>query len=471
MVHANVIKNGFVLDVYVANTLTRFYGVCGRVLDARKVFDGSPQRDLVTWTALIQGYVDNGFLLEGVEVFFDMCEVEVKADEKMMVVVISACAKLGDLRLGRRLHEYMRDRGVYVDVFVGNALVDMYLKCGDIESARVVFRRMLVKNLVSWNSMISGLAQSGEYRKALSVFREMRKEGVEPDEVTIVGILNSCANLGALELGKWIHAYVDKNRIKIEGHIGNSLVDMYAKCGSIDDALRVFSCIKRRDVFAYSGVIMGLAMHGKGEIALELFHEMCEIGLEPNEVIFIGVLTACCHSGLVNDGKKHFANMSKLYNIKPKIEHYGCRVDLLCRAGLINEAYEFVKNMPIEPDKFIWGSLLGACKIHGELELAERIMKKLLKVEPEKDGAYVLLSNLYASEKQWKNVMQIRKGMRERKIKKIPGCSSIELDGLVYEFRMGDKTHSRAKEIYMLLNTMKHHLYDCEYMVNGFELF
>ncbi|KAL3832984.1 hypothetical protein ACJIZ3_007720 [Penstemon smallii] len=469
MVHASVTKNGFVLDLYVVNTLMRFYGVCGRVVDARKVFDESPERDLVSWTALIQGYVDSGFCLEGVKVFFDMCEVGVNADEKVMSIVLSACAKLGDLSLGKKLHKYMCNHGLNFDVFVSNALLDMYLKCGDSKSAHMVFNQMPIKNVVSWNSMIYGLSQSGYYKEALDMFWKMRIERVDPDEVTLVGILNSCANLGVFEVGKWVHAYVDKNRITVEGYIGNALIDMYAKCGSIDGALKVFNSIKSKDVYSYSTIIMGLAMHGKATPALKLFHEMCEIGIEPNEVTFISILTVCCHAGLLDEGQKHFANMSKEFNLKPQTEHYGIMVDLLGRAGMINEAYEFVKNMPMEPDKVIWGSLLGACRVHGKLELAERVMKKLVKVDHEKDGAYVLMSNIYASEMKWKNVFRIRKEMREGKVRKVPGCSSIELDGVVYEFRKGDKAYSKAKEVYMLLNTMTHHLYDSGYVINDYE--
>lgn len=467
MVHAHVIKNGYVMDLYVVNTLMRLYGVCGRIGDVRKLFDKSPHWDLVSWTTLIQGYVDTGLWQEGVKVFFDTCEAGYRADEKMMAVVISACAKLGDLSLGRKLHEHIRNQGVNVDVYVGNSLVDMYSKCGDIESAHKVFNQMPVRNVVSWNSIILGLAESGDYEEALRVFRKMRRKGIDPDEVTLVGVLNSCANLGVLEFGKWIHAYVDKNRIEVDGFIGNALIDMYAKCGSIEDALEVFEDIKRKDVYTYTTIIRELAMHGKGEMALKLFSEMCELGIQPNEVTFIGILTACCHSGLVDEGHRHFAEMSKLYNVKPQTEHYGCMVDLLGRAGMINEAAEFVENMPIQPDVLIWGSLLGACWIHGKLDLAERVMEKFVNVEPEEDGAYVLMSNIYAAEKKWSDAFRLRKRMRKGKMKKDPGCSSIELDGVVYEFRCGDKAHSMSKDIYTLLDKMKHNLYYTEQFIDN----
>ncbi|KAM5550931.1 hypothetical protein ABKV19_027333 [Rosa sericea] len=267
-IHTYAIKSGLVLsNVYVNNTIMRLYAVCGFINYVRKVFDESPQRDLVSWTTLIQGYVKMGLAREGVEAFFDMCDAKMRPDEMTLVIVLSACSKLGDLSLGRKIRRYIDDNGVYPDVFIGNALVNMYLECGDAELARGVFDGMPVRNVVSWNSMISGLAHQGKYKEALDVFQEMQRIGLEPDDVTLVGVLNSCANLGVLELGKWVHAYVDRNQIEADGYIGNALVDMYAKCGSIDQAFRVFQGMKRRDVYSYTAMIVGLAMHGEVEVA------------------------------------------------------------------------------------------------------------------------------------------------------------------------------------------------------------
>ncbi|XP_059651741.1 pentatricopeptide repeat-containing protein At1g08070, chloroplastic-like [Cornus florida] len=460
LVHAHAIKNGLVLDVYVMNTLMRLYAVCGIIGGVQKVFDESSQRDLVSWTTLIQGYVKMGFWKEGIRVFLEMCEVKLRADEMTMVIVLSACANIGDLSLGRKIHSYIHDNNVKLDVYIGNALVDMYLKCGDVGFARKVFNEMPLKNVVSWNSMISGLAQQGEFKEALDVFRKMQSRGVKPDDVTLVAVLNSCANLGLLELGKWIHTYVDKNRIKADGFIGNALVDMYAKCGSIDEAFRVFEGMKCRDVYTYTAMIVGLAMHGQGKRALDLFFEMPKVGVEPDGVTFVGVLTACSHEGLAEEGYEHFEDMTRVYNLEPQTEHYGCMVDLLGRAGLISEAEEFIANMPIEPDAFVWGALLGACRIHGKVELAESVMENLVKVEPEKDGAYILMSNIYSSANRWRDALKLRKAMKGRNMKKTPGCSSIEVNGKVHEFRKGDKAHPKAEEIYILLDEMRSHLKD-----------
>ncbi|KAJ9680275.1 hypothetical protein PVL29_019554 [Vitis rotundifolia] len=452
-VHGQAIKMGLASDVYVSNTLMRMYAVCDVIRSARKVFDSSPQRDLVSWTTMIQGYVKMGFAREGVGLFFEMCGENLQADGMTLVIVLSACARLGDLRLGRKLHRYViRNSNVNLDVFVGNALVDMYLKCGDANFARKVFQEMPIKNVVSWNSMISGLAQKGEFKESLYMFRKMQRLGVKPDDVTLVAVLNSCANLGVLELGKWVHAYLDRNQIRADGFIGNALVDMYAKCGSIDQACWVFQAMNRKDVYSYTAMIVGLAMHGQGGKALDLFSEMPKMGIEPDEVTFVGVLTACSHVGLVEEGRKYFEDMSTIYNLRPQLEHYGCMVDLLGRAGLINEAEEFIRNMPIEPDAFVLGALLGACKIHGKVELGESVMKKIEKIEPRKDGAYVLMSNIYSSANRWRDSLKLRKAMKERNLEKTPGCSSIELDGVIHEFQKGDKSHPKTKEIYKLLD-------------------
>lgn len=457
-VHAIVVKNGFALDLYVVNTLIRLYAVCGAIESAQKMLDESPHRDLVSWTTLIQGYVKMGFWKEGIQMFFDMCDANFPVDEMTMVIVLSACAKLGDLTLGRRIHGYILDYKVNFDVFVGNALIDMYLKCGDADFARKFFDDMPVKNVVSWNSMISGLAQQGEFKEVLKMFRKMQRRGVKPDDFTIVGVLNSCANLGMLDLGKWVHAYVDRNHIKADGFIGNALVDMYAKCGSVDEGMKVFNGMKCRDVYTYTAVIVGLAMHGQGERALDIFSQIPKMGIEPNGVTYLGVLMACSHAGLVEEGRKHFSEMSRVYDLEPQMEHYGCMVDLLGRAGLVNEAEEFIRNMPIEPDAFVWGALLGACRIHGNVELGENVMEKLVKVEPEGDGIYVLMSNIYFSANKQRNALKMRKAMKERKIRKIPGCSSVELDGVVHEFRKGDQSHRKTKEIYSILDKMTSHL-------------
>lgn len=458
-IHAHSLKTALLSNVYVFNTLMRLYAVCGTIEAVHKLFHFQPgsRRDLVSWTTLIQAYVKIGYPKVAILSFFDMCQASLRPDGMTLVIVLSACSKLADLNLAIKIHRYILDNNLNTDVFVDNALVGMYLKCGRTHLACKVFDEMPIKNVVSWNSMITGLVRQGKFKEALDKFRRMQAIGLKPDDVTFVGVLNSCANLGLLELGKWVHAYMDKNDIRADGFIGNALVDMYAKCGSIDQAFRVFQGMKCRDVYSYTAMIVGLAIHGEAQKALEVFSEMSRVGIEPSEVTFVGVLSACSHAGLVEEGCKHFDDMSKVYNLKPQTAHYSCMVDLFGRAGLISEAVELVKYMPLVPDAFAWGALLGACKIHGKVELAEIAVKKLVKIEPEREGAYILMSNVYSSAYRWKEAMKLRKIMKERKLKKTPGCSSVEVDGEVHEFRKGDKSHPKSIEIYKLLEEITNH--------------
>ncbi|XP_071701299.1 pentatricopeptide repeat-containing protein At1g08070, chloroplastic-like [Rutidosis leptorrhynchoides] len=464
--HSHVFKNGFVLNLYVVNMLIRFYGKCGVMEGAQKVFDKSTERDLVTWTTLIQGYMDMGCYEKGVQTFYQMCETGVRADEMTMVVLISACAKLRDLNLGKKLHKYMIDHELNLDVYVGNALIDMYMKCGDADLSVRVFTEMPVKNVVTWNSMILGLVQRGEFTMALNVFKKMKDNGVEYDEVTLVGVLNCCANLGAYKQGKWVHSYIDKNGVKADGFIGNALLDMYMKCGHVENAICVFKRMKHRDVVTYTSMIVGLAINGNGRKAVEIFSEMSKTGIVPNDVTYVGMLMACSHAGLVKEGCKYFVDMITVHNITPRKEHYGCMVDLLGRAGLLNEAEDFIDKMTTKPDGVVWGALLAACRTHGNIEIGKRMMKKVDEMDTEiDDGAYVLMSNLYCSSYRWRDAFKLRKTMKERNVRKSPGCSSVEVDGVVYEFRKGDKSHMKAKEIYMLLDTIEKHLKNSDQIV------
>ncbi|KAJ4775005.1 hypothetical protein LUZ62_059262 [Rhynchospora pubera] len=439
LIHAHIIKLGLEYDAYIRNNLIRFYGQCGDISIASKLFDIFPDRDIVSWTILMSGYSKVGMFRESIKLFIQMMELNLEVDAVTVVSALSACSRLGDLKLGKKLHRYIKIRNVNLDVYAWNALVDMYAKCGDITCAYDLFKQMPERNIVTWNSMISGFVHAGEFIRALSVFRKMQNKGIDPDHTTLVSVLSACTNLGTLEMGRWVHLYMLRMGFKPEGVLGNALVDMYAKCGVIDHAVQVFEGMMKRDVFTFSCLIIGFAMHGKAEKAMDLFSEMLTAGIEPNEVTFVGVLTACSHAGLVKEGLLQFDNMLKIYGLNPDVRHYGCVVDMLGRAGLLGKAEEFVKEMPIEPDSSIWGSLLAACKMHGNVEMGERVMQRALEMPSKEDGDYVLMSNLYAFSNRHNDSIQVRKEMRRNKVRKIPGCSSIEIDGIVYEFRAGNK--------------------------------
>lgn len=344
-------------------------------------------------------------------------------------VAFSACTQIGDLALGREAHRRVAERKVALGFVAWNALVDMYAKCGDAAAAHRWFRRMPVKkNVVSWNTMMSAFARAGELEEALALFQEMQAAAVRPDDATFVAALGACAQLGALDTGRWLHAYMGRMGHSADGVVGNALLDMYAKCGAVDQATEVFDGMARRDVYTYTSMILGLAMHGRGEDALSLFAGMQRAGVTPNEVTLLGVLTACCHAGLVEEGLQQLNAMPE-----PRIEHYGCVVDMLGRAGRLDKAEELIAAMPVHSDALIWSSLLAACRAHGDVERAERVMRR--RVADADAGDYVLMSNTYASNGRHGEAVKVRGQMRRNEIDKVPGCSLIEIDGVVHEFK------------------------------------
>ncbi|KAM0941339.1 putative tetratricopeptide-like helical domain superfamily, DYW domain-containing protein [Dioscorea sansibarensis] len=341
------------------------------------------------------------------------------------------------------------------DLFVRNTLIHMYSCCsGGFHSARKVFDGMPKTNVVSWSAMIGGYVRSGLSNEAVVLFREMQVSGVRPDEVTVVAVLSACADLGALELGHWIKSFVERERIPKTLPLCNALLDALAKCGDIDGALKVFVEMPERSIVSWTSVIDGLAMHGRGREAVAVFEEMTSAGVVPDDVAFIGVLSACSHAGMVDEGRRYFASMKSEFNIESKIEHCGCMVDLFSRAGMVEQAMEFVQSMPMRPNPVIWRTLISACRVHGKLELGENITRNLLADEPMHGSNYVLLSNVYALSHRWEKKSEIRKVMSKQGIKKVPGCSLLELDGEIHEFIAGDELHSKYKDVFDMVEEM-----------------
>lgn len=327
-----------------------------------------------------------------------------------------------------------------------------YSKIGRIEIARSIFDRMPDKDLICWSAMISGYAESERPGEALRLFNSMLAGGMIPDNITMLSVISACARLGAADLAKWIHIYADKNGFRGIVSIDNALVDMYSKCGCLEMARTVFNKLTERNVITWTTMITGLAMHGEGGSALELFDEMKAVGVEPNGVTFVALLYACSHSNMVEEGRRMFETMIYDYNIEPEHEHYGCMVDLLGRAKRLEEAHELIESMPFPPNVVEWGSLLWASQNHGNVELGELAGKRLLELDPGHDGAYVLLSNIYARADRWGEVEEVRRLMKGRAGSKEKGRSWIEMDGEVHEFLVGDESHSRSSEIYEKLD-------------------
>ncbi|XP_042496116.1 pentatricopeptide repeat-containing protein At1g08070, chloroplastic-like [Macadamia integrifolia] len=452
--HCHSAKFGFALDSYIQNTLMNMYSNCGNLVSARKVFDKMVEKTVVSWATMIGSYAQSDFPLEALELFRQMDFNKVNPNEITLVNVLTACARTRDLETGKWVHRYMDKTGMGSHVVLTTALMDAYCKCGCFTLARELFDKMPERNLYCWNVMINGHVEDSDYEEALLLFRQMQLEGVKPDKVTMASLLLACTHLGALELGKWLHLYIEKENIEVDLVLGTALVDMYAKCGIMETASRVFQAMPQRDVMTWTALIVGFAMSGQGEKALEAFNEMQRCGVKPDAITFVGVLAACSHAGLVDEGYSHFDSMSSLYGIQPSVEHYGCMVDILGRAGHIAEAEELIQNMPMPPDNLVLGGLLGACRIHGNLEAAERAAQQLLELDPDNGGTYVLLSNIYSKLGKWDEAKKTREFMVERNIKKPPGCSLIEVDGTVHEFTKGDESHARSSEINNMLEDM-----------------
>ncbi|KAF6150722.1 hypothetical protein GIB67_020805 [Kingdonia uniflora] len=438
-IHAQALKFGLCNDTFVQNALVSAYANGGFLDFARVVFNENPRRDSVLWTAMINGFVKNNEGEKGLDCFMRMRSLGVFVDGVTVVGVLGAIGVIGDVWFGRWIHGFYVVCGrVQFDVYVGGALLNMYVKCGCCDDLRKLFDEMPVRNVVLWTVLISGYVNCSRFKEALLVFQDMLVDKqIEPNQATLSSVLTACAHLGALDQGRWVHSYIDKNKVVVNSILGTSLVDMYAKCGCIEEAFWVFETLPRKNVYAWTTMINGLAMHGEAQRSLDLLYRMLIDGIPPNEVTFVGILCACCHGGLLDEGRRCFSSMNQIYGVEPNVNHYGCMVDLLGRAGKLGEAFELIKNMPMEPTAGVWGALFSACIIHKDYELGEQIGKHLINLRPNHSGRYMRLANLYAICGKWDDVARIRKFMKEKGVKKIRGYSAIEVDGVTHEFIAG----------------------------------
>lgn len=369
--------------------------------------------------------------------------------------VIKACADLSSLGLGKCVHSHALACGYGSDRFVQAALVTFYAKSGDLGGARKVFDDMTERTVVAWNSMMSAYEQNGCSREAIGMFYRMRDRSVQPDSTTFVSVLSACSQLGALSLGCWVHDYVVKNGLDVTLALGTSLINMYARCGNVSKAQEVFDSMNERNVVTWTAIISAYGMHGYGSQAMEVFHQMKARGSRPNNVTFVAVLSACAHSGLVQEGRREYASMSQEYGLVPGVEHHVCLVDMLGRAGLLDEAYKFIKELNhIEQAPAVWTAMLGACKMHKNFDLGVEVAERLLVVEPDNPGHYVMLSNIYALAGRMDRVEMVRNKMIQRRLKKQVGYSTLEVDQKTHLFSMGDKSHLETNAIYQYLDEL-----------------
>ncbi|XP_010241799.1 PREDICTED: pentatricopeptide repeat-containing protein At5g66520-like [Nelumbo nucifera] len=372
------------------------------------------------------------------------------SDVYVGTTLLDSYSRYSEVEFARRVFDEMPIR----NVVSWNSMVSGLARCGEVCTAKELFERMPDKNLVSWTSMISGYAQNGYFNETLAMFDDMVASGVKPNEITLVSVLSACANLGALGLGKRIHSFLEDNGYGLDLFLGSALIDMYSKCGMTTEALQVFDRMLERNVVAFSAVIVGLAMNGRGLEAIRIFEDMRFQGMLPNDITFIGVLCACCHVGLVDKGQYYFHSMTREYSIVPKLQHYACMVDLLGRAGLLDQAYQFITEMPIKLDVVVWGALLGACRIHCNFELGVHAAHKILELDPQHSGGFVFLSSAYARSGDWDAVKKVRMMMEKSGMKKTPGRSWIEINNIVHQFFAGDKSHPLSDKIYMKLDEL-----------------
>ncbi|KMT01506.1 hypothetical protein BVRB_9g215110 [Beta vulgaris subsp. vulgaris] len=453
-IHAQAIKKGFDLSSYVVNTLATMYNKCGKLDYGMCLFGRMRIPDVVAWTSLITSYVQRGEEEIAIQQFMRLRHTEVRPNEYTFAAVITACAHLGKKNLGEQLHAHVMRVGSMDALSVANSVMTLYSRCGQLKSASLIFQSMTRKDIVSWSSIITGYSQSGYGKEAFEYFSLMRSEGPKPTEFAFASVLSVSGSMAILEQGKQVHAYIFKVGLGHTSLIQSALITMYSKCGCVKDASQIYSSVRDDDIVSWTSMVNGFAEHGDSLEAIDLFEKMLQTGLKPDAVTYIGVLSACSHAGLVDLGYHYFNSMSSKFQISPVKEHYGCMIDLLCRAGRLIEAENMVDNMPCDVDDVIWSSLLRACRIHGDVERARRAAERILEHNPHCAGTLTTLANIYSAKGKWREAADIRKLMRSKGVVKEAGSSWIKVKDEVSAFVSGDKSHLDSDHIYNVLDLL-----------------
>ncbi|KAK1281203.1 Pentatricopeptide repeat-containing protein [Acorus gramineus] len=458
--HARVVRLGIARDAHVLDSVVSMYAKCGDMDRARQASDelgGWGRRSVVSWTALVSGFAQNGRPGEAWSVFCEMVrDSGVSTDSVALVSALKACADAEAVVRGRSVHAHAIKSGLESESDLLVALTAMYAKCGDVWISRWLFDVVPCPDLLLWNAMISGYAKNGHACEAVKLFDYMLsfRGAVKPDSITVRSAISAYAQLGSLELARWMENYVNASGFVDDAFVNSALIDMYAKCGSIDLARETFDRTCDKDVVVWSTMISGYGLHGRAREAFDLFHAMRLESVKPNDVTFLGLLSACNHSGLVREGLEYFRLM-QAYAIEPRHLHYACVVDLLARAGRLNEAIKFVEGLPTEPPTNVWGALLNACKVHGDVGLGVRAASRVLASDATNVGYYVQLSNVYALAGMWEEVDWVRVMMKGRGLSKDFGRSDLEIDGAVRSFGAGDESDPRHGEVFGVLGELE----------------
>ncbi|KAK8514409.1 hypothetical protein V6N13_063301 [Hibiscus sabdariffa] len=458
-IHRELIEKGLVLDGFLGSALVDMYGKCDCIEMARVVFEQIREKSVVTWNTMIAGYSSIGDSQSCIELFKKMNMEGIEPSLTTLSSIIMACSRSTQLPYGKFIHGYMIRSMIETDIFVNNSLIDLYFKCGTVYSAENIFKLMPKTDVVSWNIMISGYVSVGKCFEALGIYDSMVKAGVNPDAVTFTSVLTACAQLAALEKGKEIHNSILENKLERNEVVMGTLLDMYAKCGAVDEAYRIFRDLPERDLVSWTSMITAYGSHGQAQEALDLFDKMLQSNAKPDGVTFLAVLSACSHGGLVDEGRHYFNQMTSEHSIKPQGEHYSCFIDLLGRAGRLHEAYEILQStLETREDVELLSTLLSACRLHRCLELGEKIAEMLIEKDPNDSSTYIILSNMYASAKKWSKVREVRLKMKELGLKKNPGCSWIEVDQRIRPFFVEDNSHPEAKIMYECLSSLNSYM-------------
>lgn len=457
-VHVHFIKFGLFWDSFCAGNLVATCALSdwGSMEYACSIFRQIDVPGTFLFNTMIRGHVKGMNWGQALVLYHEMLQTGVEPDNFTYPALLKACSLLLALEDGLQIHGQIFKLGLQYDVFVQNSLISIYGKCKEIGLSCAVFEQMHEKSVASWSAVIAAHANLGMWSECLMLFRDMCREGCwRPEESVLVSVLSACTNLGALDLGRCTHGSLLRSISGLNVIVETSLIDMYVKCGSLDKGLSLFHKMTQRNQSSYSVVISGLAMHGRGREALKVFSEMLKEGLEPDDVVYVSVLSACSHAGLINEGLEFFKKMQYEHGIETTVQHYGCLVDLMGRAGKLNEAVEIIKSMPIRPNDVIWRSLLSACRVHHNMEIGNIAAEKLFHLNSHNPGDYLVLSNIYARAQKWDDVARIRSEMVSRGLNQTPGFSLVEVQRKVYKFVSQDMSHPQWNQVYEMIHQME----------------